>query len=276
MTGYAGSKSPAFAVGALLALVALAMPSAPAWAEVGPGGLTPGALWVHARLGQPAGSGSGGGPRSGWALRYERLGNVQGCVVVPLGASGAIRPWFGNDGDPVAVRVVIVDRASGAEIGLPGSGCVRPQDLVRIPTTGEVLDALRSQGIPAPVVSLSPGPRGLTGLETWYWFAGAGRVGVGLNLRGFTVEARAKATTYHWSTGDGGSYLTGGKGTATAPAARHVYGRKGSYPVILDMTWAGGYTWSGFGDAGSGTLGPVTVTGAPRTYPVNEVRSVLQ
>jgi len=276
MTRHAASKWNAVTAGALLALATLVAWPTPARAESEPGGLSPGALWVHARLGQPAGSGSGGGPRTGWALRYEKLGDVRDCIVVPLGATAATRPWFGADGNPVAVRIVIVDRQTGAEIGLPGSGCLSPGDLVQIPTQGEILDALRSRGIPVPIASLSPGTRGLTGLQTWFWFDGPGQADVGVSIRGFSVAAQAKATTYHWSTGDGGSYLTGEKGADRAPAATHIYDRKGSYAVSLDMTWVGGYTWSGFGDAGAGDLGPVTLEGAPQPYPVNEVRSVLQ
>jgi len=277
MTRHAGSTWNAVRGGALLALAALAAWPAPARAESEPGGgLSQSALWVHARLGQPAGSGGGGGPRTGWALRYEKLGDVQDCIVVPLGATAATRPWFGADGNPAAVRIVIVDRHTGAEIGLPGSGCLNPGDLVQIPTEGEILEALRIQGIPVPVASRSPSARGLTGMQTWLWFDGPGQVGVGVSIRGFTVAAQAKVVTYHWSTGDGGSYLTGDKGDDSAPAATHIYGRKGTYAVTLDMTWAGGYTWSGFGDEGAGDLGPVTVAGVQQPYPVNEVRSVLQ
>jgi hypothetical protein len=242
------------------------------------GGISPTQLWVNARLGQPTGSGSGRGPRSGWALRYERIQeNAIGCVVVPLAGSTALRPWFGQDGNPVVVRVVQVDRRTGAEVGLPGSGCLNPQDLVQIPSQGEVLQALEQQGIPQPIVTTSPANHGLTGLETWYWFDTPAHLQVGLNLRGFTVGATADAN-FHWSTGDGGVYETGLGGSERNPAVRHIYNSKSSgtgYSVTLDMIWAGEYNWFGFGDAGAGQLGPVTRSGT-RSYPVNEVRSVLQ
>jgi hypothetical protein len=247
-------------------------------AEPGSGGISPGQLWVNARLGQPAGSGSGRGPRSGWALRYERLQeNAIGCVVVPLAGSTALRPWFGLDGNPVVVRVVQVDRRTGAEIGLPGSGCINPRDLVQIPTQGEILQALEQQGIPQPRITTSPASRGLTGLETWYSFDTPSHLQVGLNLRGFTAAAFADAK-FHWSTGDGRTYETGAGGSQQKPAVRHIYNSKSSgtgYSVTLDMIWEGEYNWFGFGDAGAGQLGPVTRSGT-RSYPVNEVRSVLQ
>jgi hypothetical protein len=252
---------------------------APAQAEAEPGGgLSSSQLWVHARLGQPSGSGSGGGPRSGWALRYERIQeNATGCVVVPLAGSAALRPWFGQDGNPVVVRVVQVDRRTGAELGLPGSGCLNPQDIVQIPSQQEVIQALEQEGVPQPRITASPTNRGLTGLETWLWFDTTGHLEVNLVLRGFTVQATADAT-FHWSTGDDGSYETGSGGTPQNPAVRHVYNSKSpgsGYNVTLDMIWEGEYNWFGFGDAGAGQLGPVTRSGT-RSYPVNEVRSVLQ
>jgi hypothetical protein len=252
---------------------------APAQAEAEPGGgLSSSQLWVHARLGQPSGSGSGGGPRSGWALRYERIQeNATGCVVVPLAGSAALRPWFGQDGNPVVVRVVQVDRQTGAELGLPGSGCLNPQDIVQIPSQQEVIQALEQEGVPQPRITASPTNRGLTGLETWLWFDTTGHLEVNLVLRGFTVQATADAT-FHWSTGDDGNYETGSGGTPQNPAVRHVYNSKSpgsGYNVTLDMIWEGEYNWFGFGDAGAGQLGPVTRSGT-RSYPVNEVRSVLQ
>jgi hypothetical protein len=267
------------ALSVLLATSAAVVLRSPTRAESEPGGgLSPTQLWVNARLGQPRGSGSGNGPRSGWALRYERLQeNAIGCVVVPLGNAAALRPWFGKDGNPVVVRVVQVDRRTGAEVGLPGSGCLDPQDLVQIPGQAEVFQALEHQGIPQPIVTTSPANRGLTGLETWYWFDTSGHLQVGLNLRGFTVTATADAK-FHWSTGDGAVFETGLGGTGQNPAVRHVYDSKSpgtGYTVTLDMIWAGGYNWFGFGDAGAGQLGPVTRRGT-RSYPVNEVRSVLQ
>jgi hypothetical protein len=271
--------SRTFVAGLLLATLAALNPVGPAYAESEPGGgLSQSQLWVHARLGQPSGRGSGGGPRSGWALRYERIQeNATDCIVVPLAGSAALRPWFGQDGNPVVVRVVQVDRRTGAELGLLGSGCLNPQDIVQIPTRGEVIQALEQEGIPQPRVTVSPTSRGLTGLETWLWFDTPGHLAVNLSLRGFTVQATADAT-YHWSTGDGGGYETGTGGSPQNPAVRHVYGSKSpgsGYNVTLDMIWEGEYNWFGFGDAGTGQLGPVTRSGT-RSYPVHEVRSVLQ
>jgi hypothetical protein len=154
---------------------------------------------------------------------------------------------------------------------------VNPGELVQVPTAEEILSIFRSQYIPRPRVDLSPGRRGLTGLETWFWYPGESNVSVGFGTGGFAITASARATGFRWSTGDGAVLASGRAGSESSPAARYVYRTKSAgYPVSLSMVWTGRYTWSGFGDSGSGPLGPVTVTGETHPYPVAEVRSVLQ
>jgi hypothetical protein len=253
-------------------------PAAPAHADPEPGGLTSSKLFVHARLGQPPGRGAGrSGAGSGWALRYLTAQPRPNCIVTSRSPNAADQPWFGTDGNPLLVEVVLVNRADPS-VRLPqGEGCLQPADLTQVPTPGEVLDALRATNIPEPKATLSPGGRGLTGLQTWYWFEGPGQANVGLGIRGFSVTAQAKATAYHWSTGDGAAYSSAVPGSQEAPAARHIYDRRSrSNAVTLDMTWSGSYTWTYLNDAGAEELGPVTVEGAPQPYAVNEVRSVLQ
>jgi hypothetical protein len=172
---------------------------------------------------------------------------------------------------------LLVNRANPSEIRFQGEGCLQPGDLVQTPTTAEILQALDLQRIDQPRVSSSPGARGLTGMESWFWTSTDGNAQVEITLRGFTVRASANAK-FHWSTGDGGTYQTGSGGNQQSPAVRHIYNSRSSgtgYSVTLDMIWEGEYNWFGFGDAGAGQLGPVTRSGT-RSYPVNEVRSVLQ
>jgi hypothetical protein len=137
--------------------------------------------------------------------------------------------------------------------------------------------ALDIDRIGVPELSFSPANRGLTGMQSWFWTPTNGHAEAQVVLNRFTVQATADAK-FHWSTGDGAVFETGVGGTEQNPAVRHVYNSKSSgtgYNVTLDMIWAGGYNWFGFGDAGAGQLGPVTRRGT-RSYPVNEVRSVLQ
>jgi hypothetical protein len=175
------------------------------------------------------------------------------------------------------VEIVSVNRQDPSDRVPLGFGCVNPGELVRVPSVEEILSVFRSQHIPSPVLGLSPVERGLTGLSTWYWYPGSSDVSVGFGIRGFAITAAARATLYQWSTGDGVVLQSSRPGSEAAPAAEHTYRTKsGGYPVSLSMVWAGTYTWSGFGDSGSGPLGPVTVTGNIHPYPVAEVRSVLQ
>ncbi len=179
--------------------------------------------------------------------------------------------------DTERVEVVSVDRQDPSDQIPLGLGCVNPGELVQVPTTEEILSIFRSQYIPKPIVQLSPDQRGLTGLQTWYWYSGSANVSVGFGSRGFAITASAAADNFRWSTGDGSVLTSPRAGSPATPAALHVYRTKSAgYPVSLSMVWTGRYTWSGFGDSGSGPLGPVTVTGATHPYPVAEVRSVLQ
>jgi hypothetical protein len=245
----------------------------------GDGGIDVNRVWINAKLGQPRAVGSHA-PLFGRAIRYIRLGQLPGCTPAVFQGTG-IDQWFGAGGDrrvdTERVEVVSVDRQNPTDQIALGLGCVNPAVLVQVPTAGEILSIFRSQYIPRPRVLLSPGPRGLTGLETWYWYPGGSNVSVGFAARGFAITASARATGFRWLTGDGAVLTSGSAGSDTAPAARHVYRTKSAgYPVTLSMVWTGHYTWSGFGDSGSGPLGPVTVTGGTQPYPVAEVRSVLQ
>jgi hypothetical protein len=265
------------------ALVLTLVVFAPALAEQGPGegGISSQMLWVNAMLGQPDHGRRNGRIPTGRALRYVRLGPQTPCLAEAFQAPAGIQPWFGTGGDPKLstekVEVMSVNRQNPSDQVRLGLGCVNPTVLVQVPTAGEILSIFRSQYIPRPRVRLSPGLRGLTGLETWYWYPGGSNVSVRFGAPGFAITASARATGFRWSTGDGVVLTSGRAGSDTAPAARHVYRTKSAgYPVALSMVWTGRYTWSGFGDSGSGPLGPVTVTGGTQPYPAAEVRSVLQ
>lgn len=271
----------------LIAFILVAMNLNPftarAQEEPGGGGISPNRLWINARLGQPGAGAQGrvGGPMTGRSLRYIRLGAQPQCTPVTFQAPAGIQPWFGSGADPTleteSVEVVSVNRQDPTDQVPLGFGCVNPGELVQVPTAEEILSIFRSQYIPRPVVRLSPGQRGLTGLATWYWYPGNADVSVGFGARGFAIAASATATNFRWSTGDGSVLTSPGPGSPATPAAQHVYSTKSAgYPVSLSMVWTGRYTWSGFGDSGSGPLGPVTVTGETYPYPVAEVRSVLQ
>jgi hypothetical protein len=183
----------------VFALVVVVAPLAilPAFGQGAPagGGLDPNRLWINAKLGQPP-SPSPNGPSSGRALRYIRLGQFPGCTPAIFQGTG-IDQWFGTGGDPTVdterVEVVSVDRANPDDQVPLGLGCVNAGELVQVPTAEEILSILRSQYIPEPVVRLSPGQGGLTGLETWSWYTGGANVSVGFGAGGFAIAAEASA-----------------------------------------------------------------------------------
>src|SRR6266508_2142649 len=172
---------------------------APAQETPGNSGIDPHQLWINARLGQPGGGGGGGGgtggPLVGRALRYIRLGPLAGCTPAVFASSG-IGPWFGSGGNPRVnterVEVVSVNRQDPSDQVPLGLGCVNPGEVVQVPTVAEILSIFRSQDIPTPVVGLSPGDRGLTGLQTRYWYPGSSDVSVGFSIRGFGITAAAR------------------------------------------------------------------------------------
>ena len=265
----------------LLLVCCILLFSANAARAQGSGGLGGDTLWVHANLGQPGGDGGGAGSNEGIALRYRRIGEVTDCI--PVEGNADYGPWYGSMGNPVLAEVVLVDRSTNLVIGDAGIACLTPEDLVAIPTPGEVLEELRKGRLPHPTIETSPQLHGLTGLENYFWYSGGGTPSgctvsetVLLSLRGFSISATAVAVSYEWGTGDGRFYSTNCAGTPNRPAVIHTYQQKNdSYHLTLRMTWTGTYEWNGYGDSGSGTLGSVTLEGS-RDYPVAEVRSVLR
>ena len=130
--------------------------------------------------------------------------------------------------------------------------------------------------LPAPEVRVNPGPGGLTGLETYFWYDQPVTQSLQLELDGFITTIDARVVRLRWRTGDGTELTSTVPGSPTQPAARHVYETKGSYTVTLDVTWSGTYRFAGPG------LDPITVPLGERTfsgqavYPVAEIRGVRQ
>jgi len=280
-----GQSSPRFQalVGSFFTLIVLLFPAPSAAQTSGGGGASGSKFWVHARLGQPSSlGGEGSGSATGWSLRYERAG-TESCLGAVNGTGDpSLDPWFGVGGDAAVdtqqVTVWRVNRQNSSDRTFLGIGCVNPSDIVPIPTEGEVLELLRSEGLPSPQIVADPEEKGLTGLETRFWYPGSGEEAIEpTHLRDcFFVAAQAQAVEYRWFTGDENIYTTSSPGSSSAPAVKHIYQRKRNpYKLTLEMDWMVEYSWSGCGDSGSGTVGPLTLEGS-RDYPVAEVRSVLR
>jgi hypothetical protein len=133
------------------------------------------------------------------------------------------------------------------------------------PSTPSV-EAAISGLIPEPRVGLSPEPGfgGITGFETWGWYEQDAAFGpipdkddITLTVLDprwgipYTVNAHIWAYEYTWDFGDGTPPVVVTRyGTdANLPysaAATHTYETKGEWPVSLQVTWAGQYTYTGY------------------------------
>lgn len=127
---------------------------------------------------------------------------------------------------------------------------------------------------------MAPPHRGIIGIETFLWVTGIPPlVTLHTTLDGNEVESRARAVTYSFETGDGGTYHSAFPGSRHDPAARHVYERRsdrvtesGFFTVTLGVTWEGefrirlpGREWGTWESLGS------TMTVSVHDYAVDEV-----
>jgi len=124
-------------------------------------------------------------------------------------------------------------------------------------------------------VGVNPKGEGVTGLPTWFWYeGGTGGVSLHLSLRGYSLTVQAQPYRFAWTTGDGASGGASQPGSPDKPAFTHTYQTRGDYQLAMTVSWAGSYSFSGYGISQTGSLGSVTVQ-ASRPYHVYEVRSVL-
>jgi hypothetical protein len=151
---------------------------------------------------------------------------------------------------------------------------------------GNVTGALRSlaerlvRDLPFPdaAIDISPGERGLTGLESWFWMTGYDGAPLDATVSGFgtTVAVEARATGATWNFGDGAESVTGlGRPYPARSDVTHVYERRSGrdgFAVSVDFEFAAHYRVDG---GAWQPLAPVARR-AERAYLVDEVRAQLQ
>jgi hypothetical protein len=176
------------------------------------------------------------------------------------GAGGLQHLCRVEDGSPVGVpngwwfELVVTARSSGVVVSResvcvplpdPGDPSVPPAPPVPVPpTVGEVWAAAR---LPRPELGVSPPEWGVTGFETWVWWARPSEVAVAAELDGFRVEGTARLVGWWMQWGEGPPVWVTEPGTAALPAARHTYETKGVYDLELVAVWAGEVTMTGPG-----------------------------
>jgi hypothetical protein len=136
-----------------------------------------------------------------------------------------------------------------------------------VPTLGEAWN--RAQ-LPAPAVTLDPESRGVTGLDTRISTAGPTTVVIAATIRGFTITGTARLDHYEIS--------VDGRPPTNAGTGHYTFETKGTHTIAISAIWRGTTVLAGPGLPGAlpvVDLGAATIT-STRTYPVTEIRSVLQ
>ncbi len=205
-----------------------------------------------------------------WSLDTvaAQTGSINGVCRVPSATAAIVfgfqYHFIGTDaqGKVVDDRFVCVAFANGDATQRPAAPALPP-----VPTFGEAWNSVQ---LPAPPVTLDPAARGITGLDTRISTAGPASVVIAATIRGYTITGTATLDHYAISV-DGGPPTIASQG-------HFSFETKGNHTVAINAVWHGVAILAGpdLPAAVPGLdLGEATIT-STRTYPVNEIRSVLQ
>jgi hypothetical protein len=234
---------------------------------------------VDVRVGEPGSGTSGHGGTGGsrpivqydvtWSVDPQAavIGSAAGLCSIPggvgVGAFGFEYHFIGRDAagnivDDTFVCVAFVD-ATGTRPPVPAT-----------PAVPTVAEAWNSVQLPAPTVALDPENRGITGLETRISTTGPTNVVIAATIRGYRITGTASLDHYVISV-DGGAEID-------APNGKYTFEKKGKHTVAVSAVWHGVAAVTGpapLTPIDNVDIGTATIT-STRTYPVNEIRSVLQ
>jgi hypothetical protein len=141
------------------------------------------------------------------------------------------------------------------------------------PSPGEVFRYFQTLPLPQLPTKQQPPGNGLVGLPVIFFTDGPTTQTFTLDIRGFTVDITATATTFTWRTGDGTELTTTDPG---APYPDHTISHdyaSGTYTASLTTTWTG--TFSIDGGLTVPIPGSTTTDGPPVTFDVLQARPVL-
>jgi hypothetical protein len=204
-----------------------------------------------------------------WSVdpQAAEIGSAAGLCSVPggvgVGAFGFEYHFIGRDaaGNIVDDTFVCVAFADGTGTRPP---------VPATPAVPTVAEAWNSVQLPAPTVALDPENRGITGLETRISTTGPTNVVIAATIRGYRITGTATLDHYAISV-DGGAEID-------APNGRYTFEKKGKHAVAVSAVWHGVAAVTGpapLAPIDNVDIGTATIT-STRTYPVNEIRSVLQ
>ncbi len=197
--------------------------------------------------------------------------------VVPERATiGSLAGWCAVPGNPLGgAEYHIIGTAPNGAVVADYRTCVPIQPAgvpptVALPQPPTLAETWRAARLPAPAIHTDPATRGITGLDTRIWTAGSTTTSIAASIRGYRIVGTATLDHYTISV-DGGPVQDAGRG-------HYTFETKGRHTIAIGAVWHATATLTGpqlaapvvLADIGTATL---TVT---RTYPVNEIRAVLQ
>ena len=153
------------------------------------------------------------------------------------------------------------------------SGCVDVTDLNPPPSPDEVFRYFQTLPLPQLTTRQQPPGEALVGLPVIFFTDSPTTQLFTVDIRGFTVDIAATASSYSWDTGDGVVLITADPG-APYPneTITHDYS-SGTYTASLTTTWSA--TYSVDGGVQADVPGTTTTQGAPATFTVLQARTVL-
>jgi hypothetical protein len=255
---------------------------------VGVNGGVPGGTPVSAgSSGGGSGNGSGGSASScQWTLVGHQTGgngvDPQGNVL-PGAAGGTSGETPTSPGTPVsqdAVGTWYLMTCPGqppVSVFAPNGAGGPPPPPPPPPSPAEVVAATP---FPAETIHHSPCYLGLTGLQGDMWATVSNGavppVTASTNIRGYTVTSSAHPVQYRWAMGNGDAVVGTASGTRDNPSASYTYQQTGEFTVTLTVSWAGTFTFSGYGTTRTQAL-PVVAQAPPRqlVWPVQGAVSAL-
>jgi hypothetical protein len=180
------------------------------------------------------------------------------------------------DGTPVDGVPPAASDVPGTGYGPWGSlttGCVDVTDLNPPPSPDEVFRYFQTLPLPQLTTRQQPPGQALVGLPVIFFTDSPTTQTFTVDIRGFTVDIAATATSYTWDTGDGAVLTTTDPGAPYPDQTiTHDYS-SGTYTASLTTTW--GATFSVDGGLAAQVPGTTTTQGPPVTFTVLQARTVL-
>jgi hypothetical protein len=231
---------------------------------------------IEAAEGQAPGSQAAASrPLINYDVTYEVIGDGPAkpgdLSGLCLAAGDASDPTFGFQYRVIGTSLegkIVVDRLEC--VPFTDDDTSNRPELPALPQPPTVGEAWASARLPAPVVTLDPASRGITGLETRISTSGPTTLSISAAIRGYTITGTAILDHYE--------IAVDGAPPVRADEHRYTFETTGVHRLTITAVWRGTATVTGPDLATPvvlGDIGTASMTRA-RNYQVNEIRSVLR